>query len=164
MQTELPHAQVAECTSWDVGTPLIAPSFSSQGFPHLSDIWEEFRHKLYGVCLVSAFDIAGGRIPASVADTVNVVILDSGLYETKKGSGESGCLHTPSVEWTRNQYHEVVTSTGKNGNVMLVNFDHVGRLEDQSRELLKTFPLPLMRHRTSWLSPPMRKNGSTYRS
>lgn len=133
MQTENPHTQVRRVHKLDVGTPLIAPSFSSRGFPYVSDIWEEFRHKLFGVCLVSAFDIAGGRIPASVVDMVNVVILDCGLYEAKKGLIESGYLYTPpsAADWTRNQYREVVKSTATGGNVILVNFDHVGKLEDQ---------------------------------
>ena len=117
----------------DVGTPLIAPSFSSRGFPYVSDIWEEFRHKLYGVCLVSAFDVARVRIPADMSDMVNVVILDSGVYETK--AGEPGLI-APEVSlspdaWTREQYFEVVHSVGHQANLMLVNFDHVGWLKNQ---------------------------------
>ena len=40
------------------------------------------RNKLYGVCLVSVFDVAEGRIPSDVTEFVNVVFLDSGLFET----------------------------------------------------------------------------------
>ena len=133
MQTNYPHAQLRRVNKLDVGTPLIAPSFSSRGFPYVSDIWEEFRHKLYGICLVSAFDVAGGRIPTDMADMVNIVILDSGVYETK--AREPGLI-APEVSlspdaWTREQYYEVVHSVGDRGNLILVNFDHVGCLKDQ---------------------------------
>ena len=143
MEVEYPHAQVRRIHKLEVGTPLIAPSFSSRGFPYVSDIWEEFRYKLYGVCLVSAFDLACGRIPADVPDMVNIVILDSGLYETNKGWIESGDRHTPSsaTNWTRKQYHETVKGIGADGNAMLVNFDHVGALEDQIERASEDFSL-----------------------
>ena len=143
MQTESTHAEVRRVHKLEVSTPLIAPSFSSRGFPYVSDIWEEFRHKLFGVCLVSAYDVAAGRIPAEVAEMVNVVIVDSGLYETNKGWIESGSRHTPSSapDWARDQYHEVVKSIDARGNTVLVNFDQVGKLEDQIARALEDFSL-----------------------
>ena len=143
MEVEYPHAQVRRVHKLEVRTPLIAPSFSSRGFPHVSEIWEEFRYKLYGVCLVSAFDVTGRRIPADVTDMVNVVILDSGLYETNKGWIDSGDRHTPSSapDWTRKQYHEAVKSIGERGNTILVNFDQVGKLEDQIARASEDFSL-----------------------
>ena len=143
MEVECPHAQVRRVRKLGVGTPLIAPSFSSRGFPHLSVIWEEFRHKLYGVCLVSAFDVAGGRIPEGVADMVNVVIVDSGLYETNKGWIDSCEQHTPSLapDWTRKKYYEAVNSIGERGNAILVNFDQVGKLEEQVAKATEDFSL-----------------------
>ncbi len=141
MGVECPHARVRRVHKLDVRTPLIAPSFSSSGFPYVSDIWEEFKYKLYGVCLVSAFDVAGGRIPADAADMVNVVILDSGLYESSKGADESGKLHAPLLtgDWMRESYHEVVRGIGERGNVILVNFDRVDRLEDQIERASEDF-------------------------
>ena len=143
MGYEYPHARVRRVQKLEVGTPLIAPSFSSRGFPHISKIWEELKHKLFGVCLVSAFDVAGGRIPMGVADMVNVVILDSGLYETKTESVEPHYFHTHASEfiWTKEHYHEVVKGMGKGGNIILINFDHVGRLDDQITKASKDFSL-----------------------
>ena len=143
MEAECPYAQVRRVHKLDVRTPLIAPSFSSRGFPYVSDIWEEFRHKLFGVCLVSAYDVAAGRIPADVAEMVNVVIVDSGLYETNKGWIDSGDLYIPSSapDWTREQYHEAVKSIDERGNTVLVNFDQVGMLEDQIARVLEDFSL-----------------------
>ena len=133
MQTESPHARGRRVHRLELPTPLIAPSFSSRGFPQISAIWEEFRHKLFGVCLVSAFDISGGRIPTSVSDMVNVVILDSGVYETKSGRVNGGEPLTPSSadSWTREHYREAVKGVGGSENLILVNFDHVGSIEDQ---------------------------------
>ena len=143
MEAECPHAQVRRIHKLDVRTPLIAPSFSSRGFPSVSDIWEEFRHKLFGVCLVSAYDVATGLIPADVADLVNVVIVDSGLYETSKGWNGPGDLYTPSSvhDWTREQYHEAVKSNDERRNTVLVNFDQVGTLQDQIARALEDFSL-----------------------
>ena len=141
MEVECRHAQVRRVHKLGVATPLIAPSFSSRGFPYLSDIWEEFRHKLYGVCLVSAFDVAGGRIPSGVADLVNVAILDSGLYETRVRKPDLSATEASphSEDWSREQYLEAVQSTGAQGNLILVNFDHVGRLEDQIELAVEDF-------------------------
>ena len=143
MEVEYPHHRVRRIRRLEVGTPLIAPSFSSWGFPHISDIWEEFRHKLYGVCLVSAFDVASGLIPSDVANMVNVILLDSGLYETDKGWTNSGHKDTPSSTpiWTRLQYHETANTVGEDGNAILVNFDHVGRLEEQIERASEDFSL-----------------------
>ena len=55
MQVESPHAQRRSIDKLDVPTPLVVPSFSSRGFPFLTDIWNELSHKLYGVCLDEAY-------------------------------------------------------------------------------------------------------------
>lgn len=141
MEIECSHAQVRKVHKLGVATPLIAPSFSSRGFPHLSDIWEQLRHKLYGLCLISAFDVAGGRIPGGEADLVNVAILDSGLYETRvrKPNLNATECSPHSENWSREQYLEAVQSMGAQGNLILVNFDQVGRLEDQIKLAVQDF-------------------------
>ncbi len=143
MEVEVPHARVRDIRKLEVPTPLIVPSFSSRGFPHISDIWQEFRHKLYGVCLVSTFDIAGGRIPKDVADTIDVAMFDSGTYEVNGEEIESGALqHTSSVvNWTRAQYQEILGMIDHRGNAILVNFDHFGSLEEQIRKASEDFSL-----------------------
>ena len=141
MQDEPLHAQARRIHKLDVGTPLIAPSFSSRGFPHLSDIWEDFRHRLYGVCLMSAFDIASGYIPVGVPDMVNVAFLDSGLYETrvrKPGSYDLKVFPSPE-DWTKEKYLKVVQNLGDQGYQILVNFDHVGSLRDQIEMAIEDF-------------------------
>ena len=53
MQDEQPHCQPRRVEKVDVSTPLIVPSFSSCGFPHVADIYDLMKDKLYGVCLGS---------------------------------------------------------------------------------------------------------------
>ncbi len=133
MGTERPHAQSREIGKVEVQTPLIVPSFSSRGFSQVSGIWEEFRHRLYGVALVSSFDIAEGLIPANVTDTMNLTVYDSGLYETSEQLASAGGEHTLpcSTNWTRSRYHKTIAEIDSTANIMLVNFDHRGILEEQ---------------------------------
>ena len=133
----------AESISWGLPHRSSRRRFPSRGFPYLSDIWEEFRHKLYGVCLVSAFDVAGGRIPSGVADLVNVTILDSGLYETRVKKPDLNATEASphSEDWSRGQYLEVVQCMGAEGNLIQVNFDYVGRLEDQIELAIEDFSM-----------------------
>ena len=132
MDNDPPHADIRRISKLQVSTPLIAPSFSSRGFPYISNIWKEFEHKLYGVCLVSAFDIAQKRIPADVADNVNIVFIDSGLYETSEDHGV-GKLPTArrAGEWHRSKYHETTRDIDYKGNVILVNYDEIKELDKQ---------------------------------
>ena len=81
MQIEYPHAQSRSIEKLQVKTPLIVPSFSSRGFPSVWSIYAEMKHRLYGVCLVSASDLANGFIPTDAIDISNITILDSGVYE-----------------------------------------------------------------------------------
>ena len=140
MGPEYPHADSRRIQKLEVSTPLIAPSFSSRGFPQLPNIWEEFKRKLYGVCLVSAFDIAEGNIPVDASAVVNIVIIDSGLYETSEtyGSGElQGAV--PTNKWTRARYRESVRDICQEENVVLVNFDEAGELEEQIKNSAEDF-------------------------
>ena len=143
MGAEHIHAQVRRVGKVDVPTPLIVPSFSSRGFPNLSDIWEEFSNKLYGVCLVSAFDVAQGDIPKDVTDLVNVVVWDSGSFETSNGHIEFNGHHAAStpVEWTRKRYQETLKNIGAGSNAIVVNFDQIGPLEEQISRASEDFSL-----------------------
>ena len=83
MLIDPPHCQIRRINTVDVSTPLIVPSFSSSGFPDVARIYNEMRAGLYGVCLVSALDLASGCIPTDVTDEVNLVLIDSGMYEAR---------------------------------------------------------------------------------
>ena len=139
--SDKPHAQVRMIGKVVVPTPIIAPSFSSRGFPYISQVWSDIRYQLYGVCLVSALDIAEGRIPVEVTDMVNLTIIDSGLYESREDLSEaSGHYTTPSCQsWSRSQYHDTLNTIDKTANIVLVNFDHPCDIEEQIRMASEDF-------------------------
>lgn len=115
-----------------VTTPVVVPSFSSRGFPSANDIFHALRLDLYGVCLLSAFDLARGRIKADLLQAADWVLIDSGLYEVRAESNH--CLHgtQPSVgSWDRAQYRAWLASVPPTADVAVVSYDHYGPLQDQ---------------------------------
>src|SRR4051812_29816400 len=90
--TRLRHA----ATGVAVDTPLLVPSFSSKGFglrigrsegvaveiSEITEIFEAASEYLAGSMLVSAYDIHHGYIPLPEQAITDLVIVDSGGYET----------------------------------------------------------------------------------
>ena len=140
-QDERPHGQVRRIDKVGVPTPLLVPSFSSCGFHRVADIYGEMRDKLYGVCLVSASDLASGCIPAGVIKEVNVTIIDSGMYEARKQA--DGCaahgLPAASVPWSRDDYFAIAADVDEAANGILVNYDGYEPLEQQIRRAAEDF-------------------------
>ncbi len=141
MQDEQPHCQSRRIEKVDVSTPLIVPSFSSCGFPHVADIYDLMKDKLYGVCLVSALDIASSRIPIDVTDEVNLVLLDSGMYEARNTESRQidDCLPDASGDWVRHKYLEMAGCIDPSANVILVNYDGVESVKQQIRQASEDF-------------------------
>lgn len=133
MQIEPPHAQSRSIKKLQVRTPLVVPSFSSRGFPELSSIHDEMKHRLYGVCLVSALDLASGLIPTDAIDISNITVLDSGVYESSNQTTLASLRHTipSSTNWSRNQYHEILRNVDCYANIVAVNFDQHGSIIEQ---------------------------------
>ena len=125
----------------DVSTPLIVPSFSSSGFPEVAYIYGETRDRLYGVCLVSALDLASGCIPASVTDEVNLVLVDSGMYEARTSAEVPIYNHPPegTPNWSRGRYFEVASGVDVNSNAILVNYDGPGPIDQQIGQAVEDF-------------------------
>ena len=118
MRDERAHAQSRRIEKVGVATPLLVPSFSSCGFPSVAEIYGEMKDKLYGVCLVSAPDLASGCIPRDGDPPVNVQVVDSGTYEARKQASLGG-----GVPWTRECYLEIVAGLDSDSNTILVNYD-----------------------------------------
>jgi hypothetical protein len=114
-------------------TPLLVPSFSSRGFPQVAGLYRNLRHDLYGVCLVSAFDVSTGQLDVELADVADLVLLDSGVYETKPiAVAADGYDPAPSASaWVRNSYRDYLRAVEPNANVLAVSFDHYGPIEQQ---------------------------------
>ena len=122
---ERPHAQGRRIAKAGVDTPMLVPSFSSCGFPWIGEIYGEMMDKLYGVCLVSAFDLASGSIPAGAHTGSNVQVVDSGTYEGRKlAAGWGGRdMSAGKALWSRERYLEIVSGLDGDANVILVNYD-----------------------------------------
>ena len=125
MLIDPPHCQTRRIETVDVSTPQIVPSFSSSGFPDVARIYSEMRDSLYGVCLVSALDLASGCIPTDVADDVNLVLVDSGMYEVRKAIGAPIYTLPPVAghNWSRQKYLSVAVEIDPISNTILVNYD-----------------------------------------
>ena len=141
MLIDPPHCQIRRIETVDVSTPLIVPSFSSSGFPDVACIYNEMRDRLYGVCLVSAFDLASGCIPADVADEVNLVLVDSGMYEVRKAIGAPIYSLPPldSNSWSRQEYASVAGGIDPMSNTVLVNYDCPGPMGQQIKHAVEDF-------------------------
>ena len=141
MQDEQPHCQKRSIEKVDVGTPLIVPSFSSCGFPYVADIYDLMKDKLYGVCLVSALDIASSRIPTDVTDEVNLVLVDSGMYEARTTGSRQITDRLPegNSDWARQEYLTIAGFIDPGANVILVNYDGIESVEQQIRQAAEDF-------------------------
>ena len=141
MQGERPHCKGRRVDKVGVATPLIVPSFSSCGFPHVANIYDGMKDKLYGVCLVSALDLASGCIPTDVTDEVNLVLIDSGMYEATNSTcvREDHCPSTATGHWMREQYLEIAGGIDGSGNVILVNYDRIETLQQQIKWATEDF-------------------------
>ena len=141
MHDERPHCQMRRVEKVGVSTPLIVPSFSSSGFPHVSGIYDQMKDKLYGVCLVSALDIALRRIPSDVTDEVNLVLIDSGMYEARHAASQriDHSLLGTNGDWVRHGYLEIAGRIDLGANVILVNYDGFESVEQQIRQASEDF-------------------------
>ena len=122
---ERPHGRGRRIGKAGVTTPLLVPSFSSCGFPAVAEIFDAMEDKLYGVCLVSASDLASGCLPVEALDTVNVTVVDSGTYEARRQGYGPVVESTASCGsfWSRQRYLETATDLGSVANAILVNCD-----------------------------------------
>ena len=141
MLIDPPHGQIRRIETVDVSTPLIVPSFSSSGFPDVACIYNEMRESLYGVCLVSALDLDSGCIPADVTDEVNLLLVDSGMYEVRTEVGVPVYSHPPvaSHNWSRQKYLSVAGGIDPFANTILVNYDRPGPISRQIKHAVEDF-------------------------
>lgn len=114
-------------------TPMVVPSFSSRGFPAVADIVEAVKGHLFGTCLVSAFDMQSGLLSADLCALGDVVIVDSGGYETSSYQpGVSDHYTPPSGDgWTRTALRAFLRTIPDAAPVIVVAFDYHGEIERQ---------------------------------
>ncbi len=124
-----------------VRTPLVVPSFSSRGFTDVGEFFPHMKADLYGVCLLSTFDIATGRIPADYANVADVVVLDSGVYETTEAMVAADQHHQAAIKgrWSRPDYRSFLKTIGPEVNAVVVSFDTYGSVAEQVTMALDDF-------------------------
>jgi hypothetical protein len=141
MSPEHFHPGTRKIARIGVETPILVPSFSSRGFPAVDALYESLRNDLYGVCLVSAFDVFTRRLAVELSDLADLVLLDSGVYETKPVAVAIDGYHPPATndEWARDSYHQCLGTVRPDANVVAVSFDHYGPIEEQVKLAVEDF-------------------------
>ncbi len=127
---EMRQAQTRRVAGLGIATPMIVPSFSSRRFPDVAMIHAAVSHNLYGVSLVSAPDVANGFLPAEALLATNVVVLDSGGYETNNVYPTQE-LCSCDNQWSLERYRTSVADIQELANVVAVSFDRYSGLESQ---------------------------------
>lgn len=133
MSTEVALLGSRKIARLGVHTPLVVPSFSSRGFPEVGQLLALLRDDLYGVCLLSAFDVARQHVQIALPDIADVLVLDSGVYETT-AMMVAADLHAPppsGSNWSRADYRATLATLTEATNALVVSFDHYGPLEQQ---------------------------------
>jgi hypothetical protein len=128
--------QIRRIERISVETPLLIPSFSSRGFPDLSRIIDALRVDVSEMCLVSAFDLANGYVPPDFETIADIVIVDSGMYETSPlAVAVDAYLPASSKrEWNREAYRSLLNEMSTRmslTNTIVVSFDSYLPFDEQ---------------------------------
>jgi hypothetical protein len=119
-----------------IETPLLVPSFSSRGFPGIGEFIEALRPDIGDLCLVSAFDVVNGRVPQSFETLADIVLLDSGLYESSSTAVavDTHLPHPGWEDWTRTDYRRFLSEVAARlpmTNAIVVSYDTYAPLAAQ---------------------------------
>lgn len=108
-----------------IRTPLLLPSFSSKGFPHVQNILKATEEVIDGEILVSAYDLHHGHIQGPI-EFPQAIFLDSGGYEAGRHvelSDIRSVEHAPKA-WRLEDYAAVVSAWSSARPTVLVSYDH----------------------------------------
>lgn len=116
--------------------PLLVPSFSSHGFPAVREFIDALRADIGDLCLISAFDVAHGHAPADFETLADVLVLDSGLYESHSApvTVDTHLPRAATDEWPRSDYRRFLTAVGPKlplTNAIVVSYDTYAPLAAQ---------------------------------
>lgn len=107
-------------------TPILVPSFSSKGFPHVKELHNYLKQKLTDASLVSTYDLHYEYLQFDQIYESDILFVDSGGYERNQEHDISdiyGTLHF-SKEWNENLYEQQVSKLTPITDIVLVNFDY----------------------------------------
>tara|TARA_R110000796_G_scaffold49335_3_gene117813 strand:+ start:918 stop:1841 length:924 start_codon:yes stop_codon:yes gene_type:complete len=124
---------------------MLVPSYSSKGFPKLSQIIDVTEPYIDAEILVSAYDIHRKYIKNSLTFPT-LIFLDSGGYEASKDRDLSdyfdalGAEYEPQ-EWSEKDFEQVVATWSVLPPVVYINYDHPNSripLDDQIKRAMRT--------------------------
>ena len=131
----------------EVATPLLIPSFSSRGFPHISNVHQLMRDYLFDVSLISAYDLHHGSLSEPDIYATDTVFIDSGGYEAWAtfDLGEPYADVHPGQIWDFDDYVHVLSRLTPLANLVIVNFDFteptlISAQADHARQLFAQYP------------------------
>ncbi len=89
--------------------------------------------RLFGVCLVSAWDIAQAQLPSNALLATNVVVLDSGGYEANDQLISDSTSRNDASDqlWSVPRFHQILDQTDEAANLMVVNYDRRTNIRGQ---------------------------------
>ncbi|SCC69788.1 Uncharacterized protein BCZB5J_06437 [Bacillus cereus] len=131
----------------DYDTPILVPSFSSKGFPHVKELHSYLKEKLTEASLISVYDLYYKYLEHSQIYESDILIVDSGGYESNHEHDISdiyNSLYIPK-EWNVELYESQVKILKPITDILLVNFDpkEVYTLREQvelAQESFSKFP------------------------
>ena len=128
LRWELPNGELS---------PLLIPSFSSRGFPSLSEAHKFLSPFMTDVSLVSAFDIHNNYLNPEKIYGSDIVFIDSGGYEVKPVNDplEAYIDERSANNWTYDLYRKTLDKLEPLSDVVIISYDdaHKIPLENQIR-------------------------------
>ncbi|MEW9577371.1 hypothetical protein U9K47_18765 [Bacillus toyonensis] len=118
-------AKIRKIKKIDHDTPILVPSFSSKGFPHVKELHGYLKEKLTEASLISVYDLYYKNLEHSQIYESDILIVDSGGYESNQEHDISdiyNSLYMPK-EWNVELYESQVKILEPITDILLVNFD-----------------------------------------
>jgi hypothetical protein len=115
-------------------TPLLVPSFSSKGFTDVDLFFRNLNPYISEIKLISAYDIGTNYINSDSIYDSDVVIIDSGGYESNGNFDLSEQYRKSSfitANWDINQYQRVIKDIRDYTKIILVSFDNYATIKEQ---------------------------------
>jgi hypothetical protein len=131
-------AQIRFLKKANTSTPLLIPSFSSVCDRKIGEIHANLVGHIPDCSLVSAYDLAHGYINQDNIWASNIVYVDSGNYEY-----HSLRKFKDRKVWSPSYHHRLLKTLKPLSNIVIVNFDKAGKLENQinnAQDLFSEFP------------------------
>ncbi|WYQ42427.1 hypothetical protein NST67_21085 [Bacillus sp. FSL W7-1321] len=136
-------AKVRSIKTINYETPILVPSFSSKGFPHVKELHNYLKEKLTEVSLVSAYDLHYRYLELDQIYESDILIIDSGGYERNQEYDISDIYNSfyTAKEWNEDLYKKQIGMLRPVTDILLVNFDYQEAypLEEQIRLAQKHF-------------------------